>query len=169
MAVDVDPKLATLAVLGASRWGNGRSGATRRPGVAQPMVNATVGKGAGPPSQPRMHSYGRTGPGAPVPAAPGRLPGSLQEFWAGRHFRALRAIQAANRALVSRPVDEVCVYWLTDMCVAGDRCRFLHMYIDDKLPRCKYVARGVKCPDGVRCVYQPCCRTATSGPLSFPT
>jgi hypothetical protein len=102
------------------------------------------------------------------PPAPRRLPGSLQEFWAARHFRTLQAIQGANRALVGRPVDEVCVYWLTDMCLAGDRCRFLHLYIDDKLPKCKYVARGVKCPDGVRCVYQPCCRTTTSGPLSFP-
>lgn len=85
------------------------------------------------------------------------MPSSLSEFWALRHARTVERMQQANRALVARPVDEVCVYWLTNMCVAGDRCRYLHLYIEDKLPVCKYITRGAKCPDGRRCVYRPCC------------
>ena len=102
------------------------------------------------------HAHARQGVGH-APAGLPPLPGSLHAFWADRHARTLQRMQASNRALVHRPVDEVCVYWLTNMCVAGDRCRYLHLYVEDKLPKCKYITRKEACPDGVRCVYRPCC------------
>lgn len=48
--------------------------------------------------------------------------------------------------------DVVCRYWLHDMCVAGDECRFLHLMVRSKLPVCKYVLLQQPCPDGARCV-----------------
>lgn len=76
---------------------------------------------------------------------------SLNEYCINREKRArearLRQVWAEEEARGNVRSNIVCKYWLLDRCMNGDRCKWLHVMIQDKIPRCDYM-EGKNCPDG---------------------
>ena len=80
----------------------------------------------------------------------GVLDNDWDRFWRTREERA-RALFAAPYDAVRLPV--VSRFYLKNKCSAGVKCKFIHQYIEDKLPLCEYIEGG--CPDGVgHCIFR---------------
>jgi hypothetical protein len=80
------------------------------------------------------------------------------EFYAARTAAAVAVnrsrLAAADAARGIRHQDVVCHYWLKDRCGAGDRCRYLHVLIEDKVQLCQYFVKRAPCPDGAECMFR---------------
>lgn len=61
---------------------------------------------------------------------------------AARPQPAAAAPVARNFRAIHKRV--VCRYWLTNSCVKGDACEFLHDFVEDKMPECR---KGPSCAD----------------------
>lgn len=78
---------------------------------------------------------------------------------APQHNLSVNQIMAIVDAQNQR-VDEskrkrtVCVHWLNKQCKKGDGCEYLHIYMEDKIPPCKYYLQEGTCSKGEKCVYR---------------
>ncbi|CDW77342.1 protein cpsf-4 [Stylonychia lemnae] len=60
----------------------------------------------------------------------------------------------------TRKVDEskrkrtVCVHWLSNQCKKDERCEFLHVFQEDKIPPCRYYLQEGDCSKGDKCVFR---------------
>ena len=51
--------------------------------------------------------------------------------------------------------QKVCVYWLKKVCRKGDTCEYLHRYIEDRIPICKFFQQNGHCHImETQCVYR---------------
>ena len=50
--------------------------------------------------------------------------------------------------------QKVCVHWLKNNCRKNDKCEFLHVYIEDKIPICKFFKERGHCDQQETCVYR---------------
>jgi len=47
----------------------------------------------------------------------------------------------------------VCIHWMQNQCKKGDKCEFLHVYDEDKIPPCRYYMKDQQCQKGDKCTY----------------
>ena len=50
--------------------------------------------------------------------------------------------------------QKVCVHWLKKVCRKGDGCEYLHCYIEEKIPICRFFKERGHCDQQETCVYR---------------
>lgn len=48
----------------------------------------------------------------------------------------------------------VCVHWIKNRCTRGDECDYLHAYIEEKVPVCRFYQQNGHCHKEQECVYR---------------
>lgn len=41
--------------------------------------------------------------------------------------------------------QKVCVHWLKKVCRKGEQCEYLHLYVEEKIPICKFFKENGHC------------------------
>lgn len=72
---------------------------------------------------------------------------------------SINVVQAVAQSL-NYNVDEskrkqlVCIHWIKNRCTRGDDCDYLHVYIEEKVPVCRYQQQTGACHREAECVYR---------------
>lgn len=62
----------------------------------------------------------------------------------------LNEIESLLDSFISQPnvnklKQKVCVHWLKKVCRKGDNCEYLHFYVEEKIPVCKFYKENGQC------------------------
>jgi len=68
----------------------------------------------------------------------------------GRTNSTLNDLETYVSSFNSKPNDsklkqKVCVHWLKKVCRKGDTCEYLHMYVEEKIPICRFFKERGHC------------------------
>jgi cleavage and polyadenylation specificity factor subunit 4 len=69
------------------------------------------------------------------------------DWWAERAVRVSNAARATQGARA-----QVCRFWLSGVCIAGDACRYRHVYVASRVPLCRFANTAVVC--GPECPFR---------------
>ena len=71
-------------------------------------------------------------------------------------FNQLIALNESSnlRSDESKHKKIVCVHWLKGQCKKSQDCEYLHVYLEDKVPTCRYFLSDGHCQKGSECVYR---------------
>ena len=77
-------------------------------------------------------------------------PGAPQSGPQGKTATNLNELESMVNSITSKPnsaklKQKVCVHWLKKVCRKGDACEYLHMYIEEKIPICKFFKETGHC------------------------
>lgn len=50
--------------------------------------------------------------------------------------------------------QKVCVHWLKGVCRKGNQCEYLHLYVPEKIPICRFFKERGHCDQQETCVYR---------------